>query len=584
MLAKKYRQYVAGEDLDSLLRQFVRREDEKLFEQRVKLTKHIVTAISKNLMDVFFKVPRSNSARRILTYDGDDEGRLKELNGILAKFWGVEGFDDYMATRYIELNHIDPNAFVVFEFKPFDNEKELVQPYPFEVYSGNAVDYKYENRVLEYLIVKGSVTLRKRNPQTPQQSIVPKLDKTATGSKYTLYTKTQTIQIREVLNEQVPAMGTDVEGVVVKTADGSFVKLGAKYFQYEAYLPHNCGKVNAFRVGYVRDLITNGNIMVSPIHAAEPYLEKTIKTNSELDLVASLMAFPQQIKYGDECVAEGCFNGYVDDNPCKACGGSGVKATAPSAQDAIVLKRPESKDELIPLDDIVKYISPPVDVIKWQEEYIEKLTQKAKQIVFNSGIFDKAEIAETATGKSIDLQNVYDTLYPLALSFSRNWENGVNIIAKLADREDKLIAKYTFGKDFKLKTLNDLVVDLEQANKSGADDALISSISNDIAQVVFAEQPIELIKYNVKQGYNPFSGKSEKEIIVLLNSPLIPKRSKVLYANYGLIFDELEAEYAEGGNDFYKLNRSKQKAAIMKKVDEIISDVDVENAPPVLPV
>jgi len=62
---KLYMQLVAGIEIDKLLRQYVKREDGPLFKQRVALTHHIVTTTCKNLTDVFYKVPRSNSGRRI---------------------------------------------------------------------------------------------------------------------------------------------------------------------------------------------------------------------------------------------------------------------------------------------------------------------------------------------------------------------------------------------------------------------------------------------------------------------------------------------------------------------------------------
>ena len=58
------------------------------------------------------------------------------------------------------MNATDPNGFVVVEFKPFDNQRERAKPYPYEVTSHEAVDYKYENNVLQYLTVKTSFLFR----------------------------------------------------------------------------------------------------------------------------------------------------------------------------------------------------------------------------------------------------------------------------------------------------------------------------------------------------------------------------------------------------------------------------------------
>lgn len=587
---KDYMALVAGVGLDERLKQYVRREDKELFEQRVNLTNHIVTAVAKNLLDPFYKVPRSNSGRRVLNYTGNaDEKKVKEVEDLLGKFWGDESWDDYMATRFTELNSVDPNAFVVMEFKPFDAEVEMVQPYPYEATSSMAVDYKKINKVLEYLIVKDKHTYRikqdvVKDATAPSTTVLPDLKKEyKDGEKYTLYTKNQTFRLTQVHENHVNGLLNLTEGKPTKLGAEAteYIKLGKKYYQFETFLPHNCEQVPAVQVGYYRDLTTHGETFVSPISPAIPYLDKTIKTNSELDLVATLLAFPQLVMYAEPCAAESCYEG-VDTTTNAACGvchGTGKKATAPSAQDAIVLTMPESKEQMIPLDQIAKYIHPDVGIVKWQEEYIDKLTFNAKRIMFNSDVFDRKQIADTATGKTIDMQNVYDTLHPFAIKFGKTWRAGVMLMAKLADRAENLIATYTFGKDFKLKTLDSLIQDLSVANGIGSP-SLVSHLNYDIAQIIFSEKPLELQRYKLKEMYNPFNGKSEKEVMALMAGNLVSRRDKVLHANFSRIFDELEIEYAKTNKNFYQLKRLEQREALYKKVDEIIAGLDEENPEP----
>lgn len=580
-------QLVAGVNLDSLLKKYVRREDEALFKQRVDLTQHIVTAVSKNLLDIFYKVPRSNSARRILTYKGTDvDTRVSEIENLLSKFWGTESWDDYLGVRTVELNATDPNSFVVLEWDAFDGENEMIQPRPYEVPSANAIDYKFKNKVLQYLIVKDKHMFKDEFPVAPEiNKTLPDPKKgMKEGVKFTLYGPNQTFQLLEV-SEKLLLPVTMQDGVPVTLGEGDeakqYVKLGKKKYRYIIFPPHNTEEVPAFQVGYFRDLATNGHTYVNPLHAAEPYLLKTVKTNSELDLVATLLAFPQQIKYGVACKDDKCFGGvYHDGSTCKTCEGLGV-ATAPSSQDAIVIPMPRSKEEMVPLGELIKYVAPPTEVVEWQEQYIEKITQKAKSIMFNSDIFSKSEVAETATQKHLDMQNVYDTLYGFAVKFGKLWTFGVKTMAKLADREKDLVANYTFGKDFKLKSLDTLILDLQTANNIG-NASLVKHLNDDIAEIIFSEKPIELQRYKMKEMYNPFSGKSEQEVLILLASPFVGLREKVLHANYGRVFDELELEFAAKKKDFYKLNRTDQRKAIYEKVDEIIKGIEEETPEPIL--
>lgn len=595
--ATLYDQLVAGVGLDKLLKQYVRREDAALFEQRVNLTQHIVTAVCKNLLDVFYKVPRSSTARRTVSYKGEQGTAKKseELEAVLSGFWGNSSFDNWLGTRFIELNATDPNAFVVFEWDEFDNTKERLQPRPFEVPSSAAVDFAYKNQVLQYLIVKnehyydrvkvdrgGVFAPRLRKPNEGQVK----------GSKFTLYGKDQTWQLLQVDENEAFAPTTE-EGVVFAVngldADGkvvprAYVKLGRKMYRLFEFLPHNAGKVPAFRVGYYRDLATKGETYVNPLHPAEPFLLKTITSNSHLDLVATLIAFPQMVKYGQKCPDVKCLNGhYADGSTCKTCNGSSVKSTSPSVQDAIVIKMPESREEAIPLDELITYLSPPVDVVKWQEAYIENLTQKAKRIMFNSDTFTKVQVAKTATGENLDAQNVYDTLYPFAGRFSKIFVFSVSVMAKLTDLDKDLVVGYNFGKDFKLKTLEMLIDSLVQVSTLNAP-ALAQDINNDIAEIIFAEKPTELQRFKLRQSYDPFKGKTDKEIAVLLAGNLVSKKDKVLYANFSRIFDELELEFAKDSKNFYGLNRAEQRQKIYEKVDLILAEIDAENPAPSLPI
>lgn len=595
---QRYLQLVAGIGIDKLLRRFVKRESAEMFEQRVRLTQHIVTSVCHNLFAPMYKIPRSNSARRTLTYDKDSKGeQIKELEGILKKFNGDASFDEYLATDAIDEGKVDPNGFKVIEWDDFDNEKELIQPRPFKVTSEMAVDYVEKNRTLEYLIVRQNHNYISKNLkeekllEVNKEKIVNTRTLYSKGARYTIYGKNQTLTLTQVhpytlgLAEGTTTRDKDTFFNVAtvntegKTEVRTYIRLKEKYFQYVEIDPHNCGVVPAVRNGWIKDLATSGETYVNMLHAVEPYLLKTIKVNSELDLVAALLAFPQLIRYNTACPDPKCYSGeYENGMTCGTCGGTGLKKTAPSAQDSIELPLPDSKEEMIPLSDIAKYLSPDVDIVKWQDEYIDKLTEKCKQLLYNSDTFSPKQTAKTATGTNLDMQNVYDTLYPFSVHYSKSWKFGVKLIAKLADRDKGLVVNHTFGKDFKLKTLDTLIQDLERVSKIGSTPALKRHINDDIAQIIYSENPIEHLRYQLKEFYNPFSGKTEKEIMYLLGSRLVPMRDKLLYANSGSILDSIELRYSKESKDFYALKRSDQLIEINKELD-VIQDKIKQDSP-----
>lgn len=561
-----YLKLTTGEGLDELLEQFALRESNEMFEQRKRMTKHIIKSVVKNLLDVFFKVPRSNYIRT-LGFQGDDGNKKKkEFEKILSEFWGDQSLDDYLATRFIELNSVDPNSFVVIEWNPFDNEKERAKPYPFEVSAKEAVDYTYTNHILDYLIVKQN--LPKENTGSAGESL----------SKYTLYHTDQTFQLIEIDTRKDPVSARDEE--ITQIDDGRLViRLGRLVFEYIEHTPHNLGQVPAFQVGYVRDLYTKGSTYLNLYDAAIPFLEKSIKVNSELDLVMSLIAFPLRIRYVDACKNPECFKGLLRESgeTCPVCNGTDKAPT--SAQEEITIKLPDNAEDIQDLDKFLTYKAPPVDIISFQDEYIEKLSRNAKKIVFNSDIYDKKQIAETATGKNIDLQNVYDTLYPLALKFARSWEFCVEIIAKITDFDTSLVHSLRFSKDFKLKSLEDLLSELERINKSGGGTEIRKNVNKDILRLMYSDDQVSFVRWEVQESFNPFAGKTEEEIMFQMSSDFVPKRTKVLYANLGQIFDQLEAE---SEINIYELPKQKLRDLVSKKVDELMTEIK-ENTPTIIP-
>lgn len=157
-MSSTYRKLYTGEDMDSIMRKFDKREDDELFKQRKRITQHITSTVMRNLLKPQFKVPRANNVQVILKYADDKQNKkADELRKILSIFNGDKDFDEYMRDKWIKISNIDPNAFIILEWASFNSKKEKASPYPYEVYSENIMDFSYENKVLKYLIIRSQV-------------------------------------------------------------------------------------------------------------------------------------------------------------------------------------------------------------------------------------------------------------------------------------------------------------------------------------------------------------------------------------------------------------------------------------------
>lgn len=570
--ADLYRKLLTGENMDSLMRKFDLRESDELFEQRKAITQHITKTVAQNVIDVYHKIPRSNSVQRFIGYEDNDVEKLSAINNKLRHFWGKSSLDDYMNSRWIDLNFLDPNAFVVVDWGDFDNTQERAKPYPFEVYSQDAIMYEYKESVLQYLVVENTRYKWAKDSfgkWTTMQYTV-----------YTMYGMMLNIQFIEVIDESIKAEIRNAFRGNNKlfVEDGNYFRSSVdleEYYEIRVFDNHNLGFVPAECIGVLHDLSTNGRTYVSPLDKGIPILMKMVKANSEFDLSMALHTFPQKIQYMSPCHEIDCNGGRRFDNSlCETCGGTGFEVIK-SAQEVITLALPKNKEDMLDLKGMVHYNYPPVELVKFQKEYIDSLTYQVKESIFNTELFSKQQVAETATGRNISLQNVYDALYPIAVGYSNDWEFLVKTVAFITELDKGLIAFYKFSKDFKLKSLTDLYLDLKAVGDARASEFIKSSIEDDIAGVIYSESERDLLKYNVKKSWYPFNGKTPEQIQLIIGGNLLPLETKVFWANFSYIFDMIELEQSKLNIDFYSLTRDNQWVVIEKKIADLTSKIEL---------
>jgi len=570
-LANLYERLITGEEVAKLLKQFTPREDKKQFEQRVRLTQLITPAISEKIMQPFNKVARIDNVNKSIMFDDEETETIERKIGVvelaLEQFYGDETLDDYMETRFTELVFTDPNSFIVVEFDEFDNETNRAKPFPLEVSSEEAIDYKYVNNVLQYLIIQKPITylVESKNGISKEK-----------GSEFRIYLENSLIILKQT---DANLGGLSAKSIVLGSDEIQILKLEEKSFIVTVANPMG-GEVQAIRVGYKRDITTKGRTYVSPLHPAVPRMMKTVKSVSELDLTTTLHTFPQKLQYVQACKGvknDRCRNGLNHkEETCKACNGSGVVIHLSSA-DAVTLPMPKDKEDMLDLDKLLIYKTPPVDLIKWQDEYVEKLERKSLTDVFVSESLNQITKTQTATEKELDMESIYDTLLPYANKYSAVWRKIAKMSSVFTDNEDVIIV-HKFPKDFKLKTEKALLQDLKSAKEADAPPFLKTEIENDIANKVFADQPEKMREYRVKQQHVPFSGKTPEEITMSINMNLTTAFDKILYANFDSIITEIDQEQINANKDFFVLGYDERIELIKLKVAEYIKRIDDEKS------
>lgn len=531
-LAAKYTMFYTGNDIDKeLLRIYG-------VEIPMKLIFSIIPPILKSTEFPFNKVCRTKPVVKKIDFERSySDEKVSEIEKVLGEFYKKQPIETFFENVVVKKNYTDPNAWIVTEFKEFDNTIEKAQPYPAIFSSSEAIDFQYNGNELQYLIV-----MQKDNDR----------------KTWTMYIGYNTVQIAEIKEGEV----SELDKITIEN----------KTYTIQVFEP-KLSFVPAVRCGYIVDVETENRTFVSVFDKVLQLIYKTLKIDFETDATLADIAFPKRRMFVDKCKNQGCSNGYLlNGELCPVCKGSGLDISHKTSLDIQTFPMPHDKSEMFPLSATYDTERPPVDAIKMQMEIRGLNKDTIFGIMFNSDAYDKTFASSTATAVNETRDNWNDAIYPFAKHLSNLYSVLAKSVAEIRDYSDAVIY-HLYPNDFKFKTLSMLMRELSTAKTAGASANTLAAIEADIQEIQFADRPNDLRRIRIRNEFNPFFGLSEESVRAIIATKQTTEYNAVLWSNLMPIFAELEMQYdgSEKRDWIYDLNKKKIKTLVDEKVNQYIA-------------
>lgn len=551
--ARYCKQIMTGNDQGEILISFKKSESKDQKQQRISVYNSRTAYLANKIVSTFEEAERvDDNVEKIWSTSTSIDTFLKRLD-----MYEKSGFNSYVHDAVRRLNFFDPNAVIINEFY-YKDPLDKPYVYPLECYSDQIIDIDKKHNEISYVIIRLPIKVKRITATT---TILED------GWKYTIYGIGYAITFTQYGNES-----TDLPIQTINQITYTVQEFNTGYKQ--------CPVVE---VGYIKDPETNWETYVSPLHPAKHIFMDIMFTKSEYDLHKALHGFLQKFIYADKCTHVETIGDYEDrcsagkmmisNKTCNACKGTG-KQIHTTVQDVIYVNIPETREEWIPLQDFVHYVEIPKHIIDGWKEDLDKLEVDVSLAIFNKDTFTKSEVANTATEVSLNRQSVYNVLYNFAKNVSIVFKKLATLCADALGETDIQIDD-TVTKDYKLQSVDELILQLKQVKEAGGNYEIERSILMEIMSKKNLNNKNIVDLFDSFEDFRPFKSKSKEEIIFIISTLPDEDHDKVLY----IYFEKIISEIQNTVPNFAKTSYQGRKAIIKTMVDKIISEKKALNPP-----
>jgi hypothetical protein len=343
---------------------------------------------------------------------------------------------------------------------------------------------------------------------------------------------------------------------------------------------HNIGKVPGCVLG--GDL-TPEKYFESYFSAFVPFANEAIRQYSDWQGVMTTSAFPYREEVGETCDAKGCRDGIIYDSEneehdtCRRCNGTGRIVSRSPFGVFIREKGNSAFSGESGSEPLVRFISPPVDIIQYSGDAWQTLLKKAEDALHLNMIDE----AQSGVAKIIDREdsfaqltkisnNIFDEIIYKSLVYIESYRNVSN------PQAPNIIKPISFS----MKTEWDLMQEIINLTDRNAPVSFLIETTKDLARKRFSGNKAVSRLVEVLVSYDPIYTISAKDKISMMQSGIIEKEDvlKSLHA-----YKALTTIVAQNGTTILEEPISDIFAMIDDYLAPMLRDEIVEEEAPSMP-
>lgn len=535
---KRHRMHVNGDTriLEKFLSKIDLLETEDTYKLRTRFTKKYTKSIYAQIKNLFFKAFTTHG--NVIKYSFSRDNLEDDFQEYLDSNWN----DGFFSSIHEQIKQICFTGFqgVFLVDLPTNDEGDSLPrlPEPFYQYipSESIFDIEISGNEILFLLLKAERT--------------------------------------EIINDRVERVVQyfaidDQRFVQFEKRQGDAVKIGESF--------HEIGYVPACPVTKLAAADDNDIQRDSLISPSIEIADMLLTDHSEHELNKRLHAFQEKWSYAvecDDCSATGKTTFHDGDSlheiACKTCSGKG--SYIPAGPDKVYrVNTPNDKDDpsvqLPPAGYVDKDLSPTEYLFKQINEEEDRIP---KSIFSREGIVSFNTKVETAHGKEIDMQSVYDKIK----EFSEHTEFVVKFILETMARYrygDTFVSCHiSYNKNYGLRNASQLEAEYAEKKKAGFDEGLLLPHLEQIIKSRYRNNPSELKRQMIILKLTPFPTMTLMEVKDLPFVSAEQKRMKAYLNNYITRFEQDNGSIAVFGRLLPMSER-------LSRIQEIINQYNLEN-------